>query len=452
MSLFGTDGIRGQAGRFPLDESTITAVALSAGRRLSAQYPGRPFLLARDTRVSGPWIRDLVMRALASQQITVIDAGVLPTPAAAILIPRRGCCGGLMISASHNPARDNGLKFLTADGLKLPDDMESAIEAELDSIAPRSSANFSPPALDAAAFRSNSELLDAYLSHLLQAAPPDTLPAGKRVVVDCANGAASPVVRELAARLPLDLVPVFAEPDGLNINHDCGATHPEALSIAVQREGAALGIALDGDADRIIIADGSGTILDGDSLLYIFSRYLDRQGHLPHHTTVGTVMTNLGLETALSATDIHLVRTPVGDRHIQACMLRDGYAMGGEPSGHIILGPWSFTGDGLLTGIYLLRILGETGATLTELLAGYEPFPSRIINLHADRKPPLEDLPVVTELKETVNRNTDSAARVVIRYSGTEPLLRIMVEARNLDHALQGTAALLDELTATLKG
>ncbi len=462
-ALFGTDGIRGQAGRYPLDPATVRRAAAAALAMLAGRSPGAPFFLARDTRASGLWIRDIILREAGRLGVPVADCGVLPTPAAAHLVPARGGCGGVVVSASHNPAADNGLKFLDGRGLKLADADEAAVEAEvrqaestaaadagvLDTLPPDSSPDFTvTPELLAMgiggqrkplpkdAFEADPEMLERYLRHLLGGAEADNPPKGPPVVVDCAHGAAAPVAKVLAQWLPHRLLPIHASPDGYNINDGCGATHPEALVAAVWQHRAPLGFALDGDGDRIVVVGPEGRLLDGDALLYIFANHLHAEGRLPGPEVVGTVMTNLGLEIALARRGIRLVRTPVGDRFIQARLLADGLALGGEPSGHLILARRCHSGDGLLAGIFLLEILARTEGSLDDLLAGYEPYPSRIFNVRTVRKPPLETLEPVRLLQELLEGSGRGSARSVIRYSGTEPLLRVMVEAEGLDRLL----------------
>ncbi len=442
--LFGTDGIRGRAGVYPLDASTIQAATEAAAARAAARLPGRPFLVARDTRASGPWITRQVVAALERAGVPLLDAGVLPTPAAAGLILDLGCCGGMVISASHNPGEDNGLKFFTDRGFKLSTAEEAAIAVRVvERPVPARTSAETPLADGSGRFHVAPDLLGRYVAGLLNRCPLDGLPPTTRVVIDCAHGASTPAVLALVDCAAFRLQAICAEPDGFNINHDCGATRPERVAAAVAAARADLGFALDGDGDRIMACDATGRILDGDALLYVFADHLRSRGQLTGQTVVGTVMTNLGLEKALAGWGIRLERTPVGDRHIQARMLDGALALGGEPSGHLILQSPAMTGDGLLAGLFLLHILAVTRRPLADLLAGYQPFPSRVFNLRAERKPPLESLPPVRALDALLAR---SGGRTVIRYSGTEPLLRIMVEARELESLQSAMDALLEEL------
>jgi phosphoglucosamine mutase len=455
MTLFGTDGIRGKAGIFPLDERTIRAVTAVVGRGLAGGEAAGPFLIARDTRISGMWIRDLVIGELQQLGIAARDVGVMSTPAAALLIPEWKCCGGLVISASHNPAVDNGLKFLRADGLKLPEEKERQIESQLTPWLSRPAEREATVPLfgmDENGFVADPAAVNTYLEHLLARIPLQAGGPLRKILVDCAHGAAVPAVRALAGRLPGLIVPVCAAPDGMNINRKCGATSPQTLAAAVVAEGADLGLSLDGDADRLILVDGSGRICDGDALLYVFAGYLAGRQALSGRTVVGTVMTNMGLEIALRRQGIRLERTPVGDRHIQVRLLERGYSLGGEPSGHLIIGEHSHTGDGLLAGLLAAHIIGQTGKTWPELTAGYEALPSRLLNMAAPRRIPADEIEVLAQLERRLEELTGGEARLVARYSGTEPLFRVLVEARDLDHVLAQVEDLLDALARQLAG
>ncbi|MBP7865956.1 MAG: phosphoglucosamine mutase [Acidobacteria bacterium] len=451
MKLFGTDGIRGEAGRFPLDGRTVEAVCTAVARRL-AGGGGPAVLVARDTRESGPWIRDRARRAFAAAGVATLDLGVLPTPVAARAAARHGCAGALVISASHNPYTDNGLKFLTAEGTKLPDDLEAAVEAEVPgSTAPGDDGGEAPPpafALDPAVdLAADPETLREYTDFLGRSFPRGTAGRpGLRVVVDCANGAASPLARLASDRFGLSLLAIHDTPDGRNINAGCGAVCPGTAARAVVETGAGLGLSLDGDGDRLMACDAAGRVLDGDALLYVLARWLASRNALPGAAVVGTVMTNLGLERALARDGIRLERTPVGDRHIQARLREQGCALGGEPSGHLIVAPYALTGDGFLAGCLLLEVLADTGEPLPGLLLGYTPCPSRIFNLRVRERKPLAEIDAVGRLEEAVKRLAGEAGRTVIRYSGTEPLLRVLVEAEGLDGILPALEPLLDQI------
>lgn len=449
MRLFGTDGIRGKAGIFPLDEKTIRAVSAVVVRRLGRPGVSQPFLIARDTRISGSWIRNHTVEELQQRGTAVRDIGVMPTPAAVHLIPEWACCGGLVISASHNPAADNGLKFLQSDGGKLSEEMEREIEAELRPWLPESAEREATVPLfgmDDSGYSADEDAVATYLDRLLSQIPLKADGSLRRILVDCAHGAAVPVVQALARRRPGLLVPFADAPDGMNINRNCGATAPQALAAAVVENGADLGLSLDGDGDRLILVDRNGRIWDGDALLYVFARYMDSRRALPGRTVVGTVMTNMGLEIALRRHGIHLERTPVGDRYVQAHLRKHGYALGGEPSGHLIVTDYGPSGDGLRAGLLASHILRESGCSWPELLAGYDPFPSRILNFPAVYKVPPVEIAALAELGQRIERLTQGEGRLVARYSGTEPLFRLLIEARDLDALLPR----LEDLTAAI--
>ncbi len=450
MKLFGTDGIRGEAGVFPLDAETLERVCRAAGGRF-ARAGGGEILVARDTRLSGPWIRDIAAAAFRRSGLAVVDAGVLTTPAAVYVAARRGCIGALVISASHNPFHDNGLKFIGPDGGKLPDEEEAAIEAEVAGPAPAASdrrpAFAADPRTD---FQADEESLAVYTRAVAEAFPRLREKSGSfSLVVDTAHGAGTPLSAWAAGAFGFPVHRLFHQPDGVNINQGCGAVHPGALAEGARRLGVAFGMALDGDGDRIVVCDGAGRVLDGDAILWILARRLAREGRLAGGTVVGTVMTNMGLEKALAREGIRLERTPVGDRHIQARLREGGFALGGEPSGHVILRAHTLTGDGFYVGCALADLLLATDRTLPELAAGYEPFPSRLFNLRLAERVPLGEIPELAEIDGLVARLAPESGRTVIRYSGTEPLLRIFVEAEDLEALLPGLEPLVERIRAS---
>lgn len=432
QTLFGTDGIRCRAGEFPLTPHGVRRVVDSVLSRLVGPA-GAPFFVARDTRASGAWIRDVVLDVVESRGVPSSDLGVFPTPAAVAACVEMGARGGVVVSASHNSAPDNGLKFITSCGDKIPDDLEQAVSGDVLSLPGLRRDPFeAPPQAPCETFLSDPGWTAWYIGSL-KAWGPREPSASPPVVVDCANGAGSPVADAMvrAAGFPMHLV--HHRPDGRNINEGCGATHPESLSAEVVKAHAAMGFALDGDGDRIVAVDGSGRVLDGDALLFAFAMELDRQGALARRTVVGTVMTNSGLDAALGRVGISLVRTPVGDRHVQAAMRKGGFSLGGEPSGHVILGPASMTGDGLLAGLFLWQILEAARYDAGALTDGYTPYPSRVFNIVAQSKPPLDGFPEVVDMEAAAMAAAGGKARVFSRYSGTEPLLRVLVEAESLD-------------------
>jgi phosphoglucosamine mutase len=429
-TLFGTDGIRGVAGEYPLDHATVWKVGCALGRVLRESEGSEPVrvVLGRDTRESGDWLSSLMARGLAATGAEVSDVGVITTPGVAFLTRHHRFGTGVVISASHNPYRDNGIKILSTAGTKLPESVELRVEETMGKLQMPS------PAMFSIAGR-RSELVHDYL-HFLEglASKEASTNSGlriRRVVVDCANGAASEIGPELMRRIGVEPIVLNAAPDGRNINLNCGSLHPQAMADATRAVGADLGVAFDGDADRAIFASSTGRLLDGDHVLYAASRFFADRGELRGGAVVGTLMTNFALELALTRRSIGLKRTPVGDRYVLEEMLRSGSNLGGEPSGHIIFADQSLAGDGLITLLEILRIMTETGESLDELVHDYSPLPQLIVNVPVRTKPPLELIPAVVEAIESCRRDIDGNGRAVVRYSGTELLARVMVEAED---------------------
>jgi phosphoglucosamine mutase len=424
--LFGTDGIRGVAGEPPLDQRTVHALGRALGKDLSARELARhPVLIGMDTRESGPSIAAQLGAGLASQGLRVEFAGVITTPGVAYLTRTGDYAAGVMISASHNPFRDNGIKVFGRTGFKLPDAEEHEIEEEvfrqLESAADLLT---EPPAL---AVSGNTR---RYLDFLL-ATIKESL-QGLRVVLDCGNGAASPLAAQLFHEAGAKVFPLFDQPDGRNINLDCGAVHPEKLRDEVVARGADAGIAFDGDADRAILVARSGRIIDGDAVLLMVSRALQAAGQLKGSEVVSTVMSNIGLEKALQAAGIRMIRTQVGDKYVLEEMLRRGAVLGGEQSGHVIFSTWATTGDGMLTGLQTLAVAVRCRQSLDELAKDLVVFPQLLVNVRVKERKPLENLPAVTEEIRASERELNGSGRVLVRYSGTEPLLRVMVEGPDM--------------------
>lgn len=420
--LFGTDGIRGVPGRYPLDDRTLYWVGRSLGEYLRAAEPGARVLLGADTRESGPHIARLLARGLATVGVRPVWAGVITTPGVAALVRRQGFSAGVVISASHNPWTDNGVKLFSRAGMKFPDAIEEAIEQHI-----LQHTQF-PPSGDDAELPPAAALDADYLAMLRGAVLPGARFAGMRLVLDCANGAAFRLGPELFRSLGAEVVAIHDAPDGRNINAGCGSTHPESLQQKVVEAGAALGVAFDGDADRALFVAASGRLVDGDGVLLAAARYLRSAGQLKGQTIVGTTMTNLGLERALAREGLRLDRVPVGDRYVLEQMQRTGANLGGEQSGHIIFLDDATTGDGLLTAVKMASLVALRGP-LDELVADLKVFPQTIKNVPVKSKPPLESLPAVAAALAEAERALGSAGRVVLRYSGTEPLARVMVEA-----------------------
>ncbi len=423
--LFGTDGIRGEAGCFPLDEKTVCAIGLALAEFGSAPGAGR-ILIGRDTRESGPWIAHRLSQGLACGGVAAIhDLGVMPTAGLAYLTRARGYDLGIMISASHNPYRDNGIKLFSGQGSKISDDREIEIERGIESwsTAPEVSACRGSAGPD-----KRESLASDYLDFLSRQAGTRLAPL--RLGLDVCNGAAYLLAPRLFRRLGAEVTVINDRPDGRNINRNCGSLHLKGLTRAVTANSLDLGVAFDGDADRALFVTGSGKCLDGDHVLYALSRHRKANGALAGGQVVGTIMTNLALEKALIREGIPLIRTPVGDRHVLQAMQASGAVLGGEPSGHIILGDLHSTGDGLLTAVKLAELVVRHGESLDDLVAGYRPFPQVLDGLRVSRRIPIDQSPELSRLIGEARAQLSDSGRMVVRYSGTEPLLRIMAEGR----------------------
>ncbi len=435
--LFGTDGIRGTAGLFPLDGDTVARI----GEALVASIPsssGEPcILIGRDTRQSGPSIEDALARGVEAAGGRVHRGGVLTTPAVAGLTRTIGYDAGVVISASHNPYRDNGIKVFSREGFKLPDALESSIEARvLDGgdrkrarAAPSSGGGDRPLPQDA----EPGDLRHRYVEALLASVDPGASYGDWRVVLDCAHGAACDLAPELFRRAGSEVIALHTEPDGTNINEACGALHPERLARVVRERSARLGLAFDGDADRCLAVDSSGRVLDGDYILYLAARRMKERNALPGDAVVGTVMSNLWLERALRSLGIALLRAPVGDKYVLEEMQRGGLVLGGEQSGHIIFLDRATTGDGLLTGLVLLDLLERTRLDLAAWAGSVRPCPQVLVNVQVRSRPPLESHPAIGPSIRDEKRRLGDRGRVLVRYSGTEPKARIMVEGESRD-------------------
>jgi len=414
---FGTDGVRGDADADLTDE-LIVALGRSVARVLRPEQ----VLIGRDTRASGPRIEERLLTGLEREGAAVQLLGVVPTPAIAFAATRANA-PALIVSASHNPWTDNGVKVIGADGYKLSDQREAAIEAELRDL-------IAAPVEDLTRSAEHRvvEIGDAYVAFLIDALDGRTLD-GLRVVVDCANGAAFSLGPRLLRALGADVIVLHAEPDGRNINTACGSTHPESLQHEVRSQGAAIGLALDGDGDRVIAVDERGELVDGDRIMMMLALDLHARHALPGDAMVATVMSNLGLMRALRAAGIDVVETPVGDRHVVAAMLEHGLGLGGEQSGHIVFGAHATTGDGLLTGLFVCDLVRRTGKALSELAAPMVRVPQVLVNVRVANRVDLDGSGAVTAAIDEARRALGGSGRVLVRGSGTEPLVRIMVEA-----------------------
>jgi phosphoglucosamine mutase len=426
--LFGTDGIRGVAGQSPLDPITIHAVGLALAHHLG-QSPR--VLIGQDTRESSAWIAAALTAGLVAGGATVESAGVIPTPAVAFLARAHKFSAGVVISASHNPWVDNGIKLFGPDGYKLPDATELAIEAEIFRRLASSTNNQQPATNN---FSVNEADRAEYIRSLLSAVPNLSLD-GQRIVIDCANGAACAIAPQLFAELNSngggEVILTHASPNGRNINENCGALYPRTVAAEVVAHHASMGITFDGDADRALFADENGKVVNGDAVLLLAARDLAAHDLLTNSTVVATTMSNMGLEAALKRSGIKMLRAPVGDKYVLGEMLATGAALGGEQSGHILFTGRSTTGDGLLTALLLLDIIHRSGKTLAQLTADLKTFPQVIVNVKVREKRPLDQIPTVAAAIAAAEGALADSGRVVIRYSGTEALARVMIEAES---------------------
>ena len=425
--LFGTDGIRGVAGEYPLDEPTVFLVGKALGRLLP-EGPAHSVLIGEDTRESSRWIAEAIAGGLREAGVEVRSAGVITTPGVAFLTRTDDFAAGVMISASHNPYQDNGIKIFGHSGYKLPDAVEHEIEAEIFRLSAEAGR---PPArhkVDA-----HPEYARRYEDFLAGLMPKGRPLHGMRVVLDCGNGAASVLGPRVFARLGAQVVVMNAVPDGRNINLHCGSMHLEELQERVPKEGAAMGAAFDGDADRCLLVTATGEIVNGDGILLLTARRLKEHGRLNGDQVVATVMSNLGLQNALAREGIKMSRTAVGDKYVLEEMLKSGANLGGEQSGHVIFADDQTTGDGLLTALRVAQVMAESGRPLAELVMGMPVYPQVIHNVPVREKLPLETLLEVSAAIRKSQQELGDRGRVIVRYSGTETLVRIMVEAE--DHA-----------------
>lgn len=425
--LFGTDGIRAVAGEAPLDNKTVFAVGVALAHHVSTAGEQPRIILGMDTRASSEWIAATITAGLRRGGAAVESAGVITTPAIAYLTRAHGFSAGIVISASHNPWQDNGIKVFGPDGYKLPDATELAIEEEifrqLASDHVETVDDVAPPEVE------ESDRAE-YVRSLLAAVDGMSLD-GKRLVIDCANGAASSVAPQLFAGLGGEVRIRNASPNGRNINVECGATRPEVVARYVLEDKADIGITFDGDADRAMFADENGKVVNGDAVMLLAARDLQQRGLLHDSTVVATTMSNMGLEAALKRSGIRMLRAPVGDKYVLAQMQETGASLGGEQSGHILFTGRSTTGDGLLTALLLLDIVHRSGKSLGELTADLKTFPQVIVNVKVREKRPLESIPSIAETIRAAENELADSGRVVIRYSGTEALARVMIEAED---------------------
>jgi phosphoglucosamine mutase len=444
--LFGTDGIRAVAGIAPLDPTTIYAAGIALGHSLPRIAAEPRVIIGRDTRESSPWIAAMLAAGLRHTGAVVESAGVVPTPAVAFLARKHGFAAAVEISASHNPWRDNGIKIFGADGFKLPDAVELAME---DEILHHANIATAPDSTEVPALEDNHALVEDYIQFLIDSVPGLNL-NGLRIVVDCANGAAAGVAPELFQRLGGEVTLLNIEPDGRNINEGCGALHPTWVASEVVKRGAHLGLTFDGDADRCMLAGSRGQVINGDAILLVAGRDLKSRGMLNNDVVVATTMSNMGLEAALKRSGIRMLRAPVGDRYVLERMQKENAALGGEQSGHILLPHLATTGDGMLSALVVLDLVARSGKTIDELTQDLKVFPQVIVNVKVREKKPLEAIPPVREKIRAAEEELNGSGRVVIRFSGTEALARVMIEAESEEAMKRHANAIAEAIRAEL--
>ena len=425
--LFGTDGIRGVAGSFPLDENTIGTIGRSLSTRMAAKL-GRPprLVTGRDTRESGEWIERAFHSGAAASGAVCRSAGVITTPGVAYLTRECGFDAGIVVSASHNPFQDNGIKIFAPSGKKLEESAERLIEQDICEAGSAPSGNASV-LID----RSDEEGFQlSYLDYLAGQFPTLSL-QGLKIVVDCANGAVGGFAPALLARLGAEVISINDQPNGRNINENCGSLHLDGLRAKVIGDKADFGVGFDGDADRSLFVDERGDLVDGDATLWILARFFNEAGQLVDRTVVATVMSNIGLELALGSKGLKLTRTSVGDKYVLDELLRSGASLGGEQSGHIIIPAKSLVGDGMLTMLFVLEMMSEKKMSLSELATGFTRYPQVLVNVKVSEKLPFESIPAIADASRQIESELDGGGRLLLRYSGTENLARIMIEGND---------------------
>jgi len=435
--LFGTDGVRGKAGVYPLDHETVARLGAALVRAMRGDSPsGRPlrFIIGRDTRESGDWIERELGRGVHAEGAAITTAGVIPTPATAYITRALGFDAGLVISASHNPFEDNGIKVFSGRGEKFTDALEQHVESIIADASWRVPGGGLPEV-------ERTDVVDAYVAHTRLALPDAgrLTKGGFTLALDAANGATTTVAPRLFRELGFDVTVIGDRPDGRNINLDCGSTHPERLSALVREGRHRMGVAFDGDGDRAIFVDHEGRVVDGDAVMLMCARNMKAQGRLKGNALVATVMSNIGLELALRDSGIELVRCPVGDKYVMEEMIKRDISMGGEQSGHIIFSDHLFTGDGIATALNVLRTMADTGRELADLASELVAYPQVLLNVRVRERTALASVPALVEVMERVSRRLDGQGRLLVRYSGTEPLLRIMIEGKD-QREIQGWA------------
>ena len=422
--LFGTDGVRGLAGAYPLDRPTIARIGAAVVRALPRASGAHRVIIGRDTRESGPWIEQELVRGARSAGAQVITAGVIPTPAIAYLTRYEEYNAGIVISASHNPYEDNGIKVFTGDGEKFDEDLERHIEEVVADASWQVGPAAGPPARAC-------DMVPSYMVHARTALTDLITLRRSRIAIDCANGATVSVAPRLFRELGFEVTTLGGEPDGRNINLGCGSTHPERLVDAVRAGGFRVGIAFDGDGDRAVLVDHLGRVVDGDAVLYLCAKHFKTRGELRKNTVVATVMSNIGLELGLRKHGIDLLRTPVGDKYVAEVIAQRQLSLGGEQSGHIIFSDMLFTGDGIVTALNVLRVMAESGRELSDLAGEYVRYPQVLVNVRVREKQDYTLVPEIASVVAETERQLAGQGRLLVRYSGTEPLLRIMIEGQD---------------------
>jgi len=445
--IFGTDGIRDIVNQGFLKPDFLRKLGAVIGSNIPGHKKHLKVIIGRDTRPSGKNIEKIVSRALISTGVDVESAGIISTPGLAYLTKVRKYAAGIIISASHNPSDYNGLKLFSSNGLKMTNLIEARMEKQLHSkVRYQKSRRKSGVCTD----MHRSELADRYISDIpkiIIGRQPLVFPTSTKIVIDCANGALSRIAPAIFRQAGLTVIPINDESDGKNINYRCGSLYPESLKRKVLTVKARIGFSFDGDGDRVIMVDEKGHIRDGDFVLYIAAGYLKKKGILRNNTVVGTVMTNSAMENTFTRQGIKLVRTPVGDKYVLEEMLRGGFSIGGEPSGHIIFQDYSKNGDGVITALMMLKIMSDENKTLWQLARGLVKYPQIIVNVPVKSKPPLEEIKPIKESADKIHRMLRKRGRLVLRYSGTENLCRIMIEGPSFTHI----KSLADKLAAVIK-
>ncbi len=447
QKLFGTDGVRGVANVHPM----TAEVALQLGRALAhlirAGNHRHRVVIGKDTRLSGYMLEQALAAGIASMGVDTVLVGPMPTPAIANLTVSMRADAGAVISASHNPYQDNGIKFFWRDGFKLPDETEAKIE---DMIATRQIDHIRPTATRIGRSERLDDARGRYVVFLKNTFPRELTLEGLTIVVDCANGAAYRVAPSVLEELGARVIKLGVEPDGKNINHKCGALHPEGLAKSVLKHGANVGIALDGDADRLIVVDEKGQVVDGDAIMAICTQELVTRRELAKKTLVATVMSNIGLERAVAQWGVKVKRTRVGDRYVVEEMRKNGYNLGGEQSGHLVFLDHATTGDGTLAALQLLAVLCRNGKPLSELTKIFEPVPQTLLNVVVKRRKELGELPEVMKAIKSAEEKLGKDGRVLVRFSGTEPKARVLIEGPNRDKNEQYAKEIADALNRSL--